>query len=105
LNPRAAMRGVSHEWRELNRSRSCTSMWDALRLRTAWRHRTSAVDVHCSFLNRKISVRPATSDLLVAREVFGEEDYLLPRLDKKPRFKGSCSSTSGNLGCLRYGFW
>jgi FkbM family methyltransferase len=55
--------------------RRFTSTWDALRLCTSLRREKRPVEVVCSYLDRNIWLRPATSDLAVFREAFGEREY------------------------------
>ena len=76
---------IRHKWREVLETRRFTSAWDAIRVRTWQRRETRPVQITCKYLNRKIWIRPATSDLEVVREVFHEREYEVACWDIKPK--------------------
>jgi FkbM family methyltransferase len=76
---------LRRRWRELSEIRQLSSTWDGLRLSTWRRREDRPVEIACKYLNRKVWLRPATSDSDVFREVFGEREYEVACWDIKPK--------------------
>src|SRR5215831_1961748 len=76
---------IRKKWRQVLETRQFTSTWDAVRFRTWLRRETRPVQIDCKYLNRKVWIRPATSDMDVLREVFHEREYEAACWDIKPK--------------------
>lgn len=82
---KSKLKGCALECRRLARTRSISSTRDAIRLRTTLRGVDQPLEVDCRPLNRKIWLRPATSDLEVFHEIFADKDYEFACWDISPK--------------------